>query len=254
MSAPDASKVVVLISGGNAGIGVEIVKKLANEYSTSHQILMGTRSLEKGEAAWKLLGSPTNVSPVQLDITDDASIERLYHHIETSYGKLDILINNAATAGRDLGEIEGEGFRGVGVSVRQVYTHVYNVNVISTAALTDHLLPLLEKAELPKIIFVSSGIGSIAGLVDGEGPPFECPWYSSSKSAVNYLAVYYAKLYPNLKSNAVCPGLNATGLNGIQLTEDTNPRKGAIRVTQLVAEGRDGVSGTFSNKDGPMRW
>lgn len=254
MSSPGASKMVVLVSGGNTGIGFEIVKKLASDYPTSHQILLGTRSLQKGEAAWKLLGSPSNVSPVQLDITDDASIEHLYHHVESRYGKLDILINNAATAGRDLGEIEGESFRGVGVSTRQVYTHVYNVNVISTATLTDHLVPLLQKAELPKVIFVSSGLGSIAGLVGGEGPPLHCPWYSSSKSAVNYLAVYYAKLYPNWKSNAVCPGLNATGLNWVQLTEETHPRKGAIRVAQLVAEGKDGVSGTYSDKDGSKPW
>ena len=81
-----------------------------------------------------------------------------------------------------------------------------------------------------------------------------CPRYSSSKSAVNYITAFYARAYPDRKVNAVCPGLNATGLNNVGVTDDTHPRNGAIRVCELVAEGKDGVSGTCSNKKGIIPW
>ena len=79
-------------------------------------------------------------------------------------------------------------------------------------------------------------------------------WYCSSKSALNYQAAWYAKKYPNWKSNAVCPGYRATKINGGQLKPETDPALGAIRVLELVKEGPDGVTGTFSDKDASAPW
>jgi len=152
------STTVVLISGGNAGIGYEIVKKLAYDRASTYHILMGTRPLAKGLKALESLGSPSNVTPIQLDITDDKFISTAFNTIRETYGKLDILINNAATGGRDMGNVQGDGFRAEGVSLREVCTHVYNVNVISTAVLTDSMVPLLQNSNLPKIMFLSSGL------------------------------------------------------------------------------------------------
>ena len=80
-------------SGGNAGIGLEIVKSLSK--LPNYQILMGCRDTNKGEHAAAGLGAPANINPIQLDVTDDESIEHAYLTIAQMFGKLDILINNA---------------------------------------------------------------------------------------------------------------------------------------------------------------
>merc|ERR1712230_276556 len=137
------SKTVVLVTGGNAGIGYEIVRSLAA--LPNHQILLGARDILKGEAAAASLGAPLNVNPIQLDIDDDASIEHCASAIAQHFGKLDILINNAGTTGREVPESTSPRDRGM---------HIFQTNVVSTALLTERLLPLLERATLPKIVFV----------------------------------------------------------------------------------------------------
>ncbi|KAF4635841.1 hypothetical protein G7Y89_g2250 [Cudoniella acicularis] len=236
-----ASKTIVLISGGNTGIGYEIVKRLSTTHPTTHHILMGTRSLQNGQKALTSLSSPPNVTPVQLDITSDSSIDTLFQTIKSQYGKLDVLINNAATAGLDLGEAKPGTFHPEGKSLRELYTHVYATNTVGTAVLTDNMIPLLSLSPKPKIIFVSSGLGSIGRLASGEMGIVECPWYSSSKAAVNYLMVFYARKLGESADgkkwavNAACPGLNATGLNHVPLSEETDPKNGAVRPLDLLS-------------------
>jgi NAD(P)-dependent dehydrogenase (short-subunit alcohol dehydrogenase family) len=94
-----ADSSIVLITGGNTGIGYESVKAL---YASSqpHTILMGSRSLEKAnDAISKLKGevpeSKSNVVPIQIDIEDDVSIENAFKETESKYGRLDSLVNNA---------------------------------------------------------------------------------------------------------------------------------------------------------------
>lgn len=238
-----ATKTIVLVTGGNTGIGYEIVKRLATENS-NFQILLGCRDTLKGEEAVASMGAPTNVNPIQLDITDDQSIEHCYLAITQHFGKLDILINNAGTAAQHLPET---------ASLREKYDLVFNVNVTSTAVLTDRLIPLLEKSNLAKIIFISSGLASIQKTL-GLGKPVPVPWYSASKTAINAISTYYAKLYPNFKVNAVCPGYRATALNSEELSEELHPKHGAVRVGQLVADGAEGVTGTYSNSEGTLPW
>jgi NAD(P)-dependent dehydrogenase (short-subunit alcohol dehydrogenase family) len=120
--------------------------------------------------------------------------------------------------------------------------------------LTEKMAPLLEKAKLPKVIFVSSGAGSMQRQLGKEAPLLPVPMYGASKAAMNFFAGWYSKKYPKWKVNAVCPGRRATAINGAELSEETHPALGAIRVEQLVKDGLDGVTGTFSNKDGPILW
>jgi NAD(P)-dependent dehydrogenase (short-subunit alcohol dehydrogenase family) len=240
-------------SGANTGIGLEIVKALLAGPSSSsrYQILLASRDIHKGEDAAASLGAPPNLNPIQLDLSSDASIHTATMAIQQHFGKLDILINNAGTTGIELPK-DGS------VSLRERGAHIYDANVLGTTCLTESLLPLLSRSPLPKIIFVGSGAGSIAKLqkksneeVAEQGVNF---WYGSSKSAVNYLTVYYAKMHPEWKVNCVCPGLRATKINTAELREETEPRLGAVRVLELVKEGPEGASGTFSDLDGPVGW
>lgn len=239
-----ANKTIILVTGGNAGIGYEIVKALAQTNPSNYQILLGCRDTSKGEEAASSLGAPINVNPIQLDIEDDESVERAFLAIQQVFGKLDILINNAGTAAQYLPK---------DATLRQKFEHTFSVNVSSQAVLTERLKPLLDKAKLPKVIFVSSILGSLEWSLAQE-QLYPGIWYSSSKSALNALAVFYAKTNPAWKVNAVCPGHRATGLNGLPMSDEMDPKHGAVRVVQLVAEGPDGASGTYSNKDGKLPW
>lgn len=239
-----ANKTIILVTGGNAGIGYEIVKSLAQADPAKYQILMGCRDTHKGEEAVSSLGAPINVNPIQLDIEDDESIERAFLAVQQIFGKLDVLINNAGTAAQYLPK---------DATLRQKCDHTYSVNVTSQAVVTDRFKPLLEKSALPKVIFVSSTLASLEWSLKQE-KLYPGYWYSSSKSALNALAVWYAKTYPGWKVNAVCPGHRATGLNGMPYSEEMDPKHGAVRVAELVAEGPAGVSGTYSNKEGMLSW
>src|SRR5579871_3086463 len=93
---------VILITGGNTGIGFETVKALCKE-PTAYNILIGTRSLEKGEAAIVSLKNEipettSTVSTVQVDIESDDSIKKAFDYVSSKYGKLDVLVNNAGAS------------------------------------------------------------------------------------------------------------------------------------------------------------
>lgn len=232
----------MLISGGNQGIGFEIVRKLASE-NPSYHVLMGCRSMEKGHAAVATLHG-LSVEPIQLDVTSDESISRCYKSVEQKYGLLDVLINNAGTAGRDNPTAE---------SVRDMYTHIMSVNVISVACLTDAFIPLLKKSNNPRMIFITSHLGSLGYTLNPDVRLADYPPYKASKAAVNMITAYHAvKLKDEgFKVNACCPGLVATGLNGGMGQHASN---GAINACRLAAARKDGENGTNTSKEGIIPW
>ncbi|KAF2155177.1 NAD(P)-binding protein [Myriangium duriaei CBS 260.36] len=237
-------KTIILITGGNAGIGYETVKLLSSTHPDTHHILLSARTLAKAESAIASLGSPSNISPLELDITSDTSISAAVQAITTTYTRLDTLIHNAGTAGLDLP---------TSTSLREKFQTVYNVNAISPFVLTSALEDLLDRSPLPKVIFVSSSLGSIAWLQAGYAFP-RSEWYASSKAALNHVAAYWARRKPGWKANAVCPGLNATGLNGLGMTEELHPRHGAGMVCGVVDEGFASWSGRFEGREGKVPW
>lgn len=90
---------IVLITGSNTGIGFEIVKALAGS-AQPYTILMGGRSLQKVQDAIstvqnEISSSPSTLVPIQVDIESDDSIERALSEVQSKYGKVDVLINNA---------------------------------------------------------------------------------------------------------------------------------------------------------------
>lgn len=99
----DPSPTIVLITGGNTGIGYETVKALYASPDTAHIILMGSRSFEKAAAAIETLKtevpeSKSSVEAVRIDIEDDESIEKAYKEVEAKWGRVDALVNNAGTS------------------------------------------------------------------------------------------------------------------------------------------------------------
>ena len=94
-----AEKSIVLITGGNTGIGYETIKALCAS-PQPHTILMGSRSLDKAKDAISTLqaevsDTKSEVVPLQVDIEDDESVQKAFQEVESTYGWIDMLVNNA---------------------------------------------------------------------------------------------------------------------------------------------------------------
>jgi len=243
------SSTVVLISGANQGLGLETSKKLAREQS-NYTILMGSRDPKKGEAAAQSISdfaSGSSARAVVLDICSDESIASCVAEIEKVYGHLDVLINNAGIASAAVADD----------SLRKKYQTILETNVTSAVCLTEACVPLLKKASVPRVVFVSSGLGSLSYTVDPSGAFYglDAHAYSASKAALNMVMATFSVKYgkEGFKVNADDPGYRATNLNGFSKAAG-DPRDGAINACRLATLGKDGENGTFSNLDGPLDW
>jgi NAD(P)-dependent dehydrogenase (short-subunit alcohol dehydrogenase family) len=248
-------KPVALVTGANQGIGLQIAKDLATHGFT---VLVGSRNLERGEAAAKEAGPDAHA--LQLDVTDQASIAAAAERIRTEVGRLDVLVNNAAishTGRRQGGTVEEhvKSARPSVVSLDEVRT-VWETNVFGVLAVTQAMLPLLREAPAARIVNVSSGVGSLTRNSD---PAFAYrsifgPVYPASKTALNAMTVAMAiELEPEgIKVNAACPGFTKTNLNNYAGTQTVE--EGAREPVRLALLGADGPTGTFSNAAGPLPW
>ncbi|KAF7542891.1 hypothetical protein G7Z17_g11179 [Cylindrodendrum hubeiense] len=247
MSAPTVTSdnTIVLVTGANQGIGLEIVKKLTAEQPDYHIILSGRRPDAVKEAAAPFQAKGLRVSTLILDITSDESIQAAAKTVEAEFGRLDVLINNSAISGS---EIE---------SPRERMQTVYNTNVIGTALVTDAFIPLLAKSTgTRRVVFVSSTLGSLNLKSDASLGFFardhDHGVYTHSKAALNMLALHYAVEHEKdtrWKFNIADPAHHCgTKLNNFK--GPAAPELGAISACRLATIGADGETGTFTNDTG----
>jgi NAD(P)-dependent dehydrogenase (short-subunit alcohol dehydrogenase family) len=206
---------------------------------------MGSRNAERGQAAAdKLLAEGLSVEPITIDVTDDSSITAAAETVKSKYGRLDVLVNNAGI------EVETKYPQG-SKTIRELLQETYDTNVFGAMQTLETFAPLLEKAEVPRVVFVSSHL-SCFGKPDNF--PGQWPVYRSSKTALNMLLLSYSHQYreKGWKINATCPGYLATNLNNYSGYGSVDT--GAINAVRLATLGKDGETGTFSEKEGPLPW
>jgi NAD(P)-dependent dehydrogenase (short-subunit alcohol dehydrogenase family) len=222
-----------LVTGANKGIGYEIAKGLG---AKGVKVLVGARSQERGEAAAaRLRAAGTAAELLRLDVTDEDSIAAAVQRVD----RLDILVNNAAVALADGGWNTSEL---TVATARQVY----ETNVIGVIAVTNAFLPLLRESRSPRIVNVSSEIGSFGFMTgDHEFAAMQGGAYGSSKSALNMLTVSYAKEFKDgpVKINAMTPGYTKTDLNSNRGWRD--PAVSATVAVDLALIDDDGPDGGF---------
>jgi NAD(P)-dependent dehydrogenase (short-subunit alcohol dehydrogenase family) len=245
-------KPVALVTGANKGIGLQIAKDLAAHGLT---VLVGSRNLEHGERAAKSIGAAAFA--LQLDVTDQASIAAAAARIRNEFGRLDVLVNNAAIShagkpGRSLAEMVRSGRPSV-ASLDEARA-VFETNVFGVLAVTQALLPLLREAPAARIVNVSSSVGSLRLNSDTERLRSMSSAYSWSKTALNALTIAFASDLESagIKVNAACPGFTATDLNNFEGTRTVE--QAAREPVRLALLGSDGPTGTFSNEEGPVPW
>jgi NAD(P)-dependent dehydrogenase (short-subunit alcohol dehydrogenase family) len=196
-----------------------------------------------------VLGAGTR--PVRLDVTDSASLRAAAADVGGTYGRLDVLVNNAGVSvAVPVEETDGASLR-----------EVLGVNVIGVADTIHTFLPLLRRSAAPRIVNVSSTTASLtltAAGTDFGGDAASRLAYSTSKTALNMLTVQYANAFrrdPALSRiliNAATPGYVATDMNGHRGTRTV--KEGAGVIVQLATLPDDGPTGGFFNDAGPVPW
>lgn len=243
---------VALVTGANQGIGLQIAKKLA---ACGLTVLVGSRDLEKGEAAARSIG--TGAHAIQIDVTDRASIAAAAERIRREFGRLDVLMNNAgiSRAVPDHSFAEAVATNLLIDAALDDVRSLYETNVFGVIAVTQAMLPLLREAPAGRIVLTGSSGASLTLNSDPANPHRKMFGnYSASKTAAHAVMLAFALALEgtNIKVNAACPGFTSTALNDFNGTRSLE--EGAREPVRLALIGEDGPTGTFSDENGPVPW
>ncbi|GAA0318302.1 SDR family oxidoreductase [Streptomyces polychromogenes] len=229
---------VSLVTGGNRGIGRETARQLAG---LGHTVLLSARRPEDAERAVAELapGVPGTLLPRRLDVTDADDVRALARRVDEEFGRLDVLVNNAAVN-------YDTARRAVSVDLDEV-RQTLETNLFGAWRTAQAFLPLLRRSSHPRVVNVSSESGSLELMSGGT------PAYGVSKAALNALT---RKLADELRAerilvNAVCPGWIATDMGG----PGGDPvDQGAAAVVWAATLPDSGPTGGFFRKGEPLAW
>jgi NAD(P)-dependent dehydrogenase (short-subunit alcohol dehydrogenase family) len=225
---------IALVTGANRGIGLEVVRQLAERGYTA---VLGARDLEKGRAAAEELA--VEVEARRLDVADDGSVRELTGALERDFGRLDVLVNNAA--------IHYDTWqRGVDAELDLVH-EALETNLFGAWRTTQACLPLLRGSRHARIVNVSSGAGALTDMGGG------APAYRVSKASLNALTRILAVELrgDGILVNSVCPGWVATDMGG---PGGRRVAEGAASVMWAVVLPDDGPTGGFFRDGRPIDW
>ncbi len=240
---------IALITGANRGLGLETARQLAAQDFT---VILGARDLQKGEAAAQsLLEAGFDAHAVQLEVADPHSVERAAREVGEKFGHLDALINNAGV----FPEFAAGHFSPSQLSLDDFHK-TYATNVFGAFSVLKAFLPLLQKSPAPRVVNVSSTLGSLAALSDPQSPYYgnNTLAYNSSKAALNEITIAFAKELKGtpIKINSACPGWVKTDMGS-----DAAPREleeGPRIFVTLATLPTDGPTGGFFDENGPVAW
>src|SRR3984885_13497537 len=212
---------IALVTGANQGVGRQVAKELVANGVT---VLVGSRNFERGEAATTEIGS--GAIPLQLDVTDGASIANAAERIRKEFGRLDLLVNNAAISNTRKGSLSLQEYAKItlasNASLDEVRA-VWEANVLGVLGVYQAMLPLLRESSEARIVNVSSGVGSLTDNANPAHPYHKMfsPVYPASKTALNAitLAMMIELESTGIKVNLVSPGFTRTNLNGYAGTQ-----------------------------------
>jgi NAD(P)-dependent dehydrogenase (short-subunit alcohol dehydrogenase family) len=227
-----------LVTGANRGIGLEVCRQLAAR--GVHTLLTARREDRGREAAAALAAEGLPVAFFPLDVTDEASLQRVAEYAARELGRLDILVNNAAIS------IEKKQ-PGLDVAMDVVRATV-DTNLYGPLRLTQLLVPLMTRHGYGRIVNVSSGLGSFSLLAAGKLA------YRLSKVALNAMTRVLADELrgTNVLVNAVTPGRVRTHLGGIHAQRSTE--EGADGIVWLATLPDDGPTGKFFKDRTEFPW
>ena len=231
-------KEVVLITGSNKGLGLETARQLCG---LNYAIVLTSRNESLGKKSYdQLKAEHEDVFYHQLEVTSDSSVRRCAEYIKEKFGRLDVLINNAAICIDDSFNVEN-------IDLHKL-NQTLEINVIGPWRSYQYFKPLLAKSINARIVNVSSGMASMQEFQGG------LPAYSVSKAALNMLTLkmYSETNHLGFKVNAVCPGWVKTDMGGKNAPRELE--EGAKGIVWAATLPDNGATGGFFRDMKPIGW
>jgi NAD(P)-dependent dehydrogenase (short-subunit alcohol dehydrogenase family) len=229
---------IALVTGANRGIGLEICRQLAQNTIT---VILTARSTKKGEQATaQLKKEGLDVRFCRLDVIDPTSINQAKKYIQSQFGRLDILINNAAI-------FIDKNRLSLNVDLKDVRATL-ETNLIAPLALCQNFVPIIKQNNYGRIVNISSGAGQLNDMEGGN------PAYRISKTALNALTKIMADEVKgtNILINCMCPGWVRTDMGGPNA--DRSVEEGADTVIWLATLPDSGPTGKFFQDRKEIPW
>jgi NAD(P)-dependent dehydrogenase (short-subunit alcohol dehydrogenase family) len=233
----NAAAPVIVVTGGNRGIGFEICCQLA---SRGAQVILTARKADTGrEATEKLAEQKLTARFHPLDVTSSDSAVALRDFLDRTYGRLDVLINNA-------GIISDDDTSGLEVKLSTVRTTL-ETNTLAPLQLSQTLISLLKRSRAGRIVNMSSGMGALSDIGGGYAA------YRISKAALNAVTgILAAELRGGIAVNSMCPGWVRTDMGGANAERDVS--QGADTAVWLALDAPQDLSGKFLRDRKVIPW
>jgi NAD(P)-dependent dehydrogenase (short-subunit alcohol dehydrogenase family) len=240
-------KKTALITGANKSIGFETARQLLAQ---GYFVYIGSRDRNRGNEAIEQLKAEgyTDAEVLVIDVADAASVTQAAKELSEKISNLDVLINNAG--------IPGAYPQDASTTTQENIRTVFDTNFFGVIQTTQAFLPLLKKSDAPRIVNVSSDLGSLGNQTNPEYRHYEVKLtaYCSSKTALNAYTVMlaYELRDTNFKVNSVNPGYTATDFNnhtGYKTVEEA-----AEPIAKYATIGSDGPTGKFFSDFGETPW
>ena len=243
---PKHDKRVALVTGGNRGIGYAIGRSLAQR---GIMVILGVRDPNKGaKACSRLQGEDLDVSFELLDVTGEESVTTAVKHIQAQFGRLDILVNNAAV-------LIDSAENALDVN-RSTIEKTLQTNVLGPLMLCQNCVALMKAGGYGRIVNMSSTLGSLSEMVDPDSAHagVGTPAYRLSKAALNAVTTLVAKEVrdDNILVNSACPGWVRTDMGGDQAP--LTPEQGADTPVWLATLPDGGPTGGFYRERTRIPW
>lgn len=233
------NKRIALVTGANRGIGYEVCRQLAD---VGMHVILTSRDVAKGEAAAQAIQHEgKDVRFHQLDVSDESSVDATLQFVRAEYGRLDVLVNNAAV-------YLDNGLSVFDVDMATARTTM-DINFYGVLHMCRAFVPLMREKGYGRVVNVSSGSGQINDL------DMSTPFYSISKTALNALTRVIAnevRRNTDIKVNAMCPGWVRTDMGG--MNADRSVEEGADTAIWLATLPSNGPSSGFFRDRKPIEW
>jgi NAD(P)-dependent dehydrogenase (short-subunit alcohol dehydrogenase family) len=228
---------VIVVTGGNRGIGLEVCRQLA---ARGAQVILTARQPEAGkEATQRLAAQHLSAQFHPLNVTDPQSAVVLHDHLQRTFGRLDVLINNA-------GVFSKEDRPGLEVSLATVRATL-ETNTLAPLHLSQLMAPVLKRGSNSRIVNVSSGMGALSEMQGGYAA------YRISKTALNAVtAILAAELEGAVAVNSVCPGWVKTDMGGANAEREVS--QGAAGIVWLALDAPQDLTGKFVRDRETIPW
>lgn len=235
-------KKYAFITGANKGIGYELVRQLAEK---NYHVFLGARNEQLGQQAVDSL-NVSNVSYIQVDISNSQSIQEATKKIHETTDHLHLLINNAGIA-LDFNTLPSE------LNI-ETLRQGFEVNFFGTFQMMQAFLPLLKNSSNSKIINVTTDMASLTMFANGETHPINTLGYNSSKTAINALTLAFSKEFATNGPEVfgITPGFTTTDLNGNSPGGHTTIESAKIIIKYALSE--TNYNGKILNKNGIIPW